>query len=103
MTEKYFRGFHAIGEVAKKARRIADNAAFLPNVRTLRLYRRDYDLVARWPNAAKLHGFEFTAGVMSFHGFQLAYDHTAQRYPTNADDAGPAIGSHHAHGAAPGA
>lgn len=80
MTEPYFRGFHAIGEVAKKADRIAANARFLPHIRVLRLYRRDYDLVARWPNAAKLHGFEFAQGVISFKGFQITFDGSAERY-----------------------
>lgn len=85
MTEPYFRGFHAIGEVAKKAQRIADNAPFLPNLRTLRLYRRDYDLVKRWPKAAALHGFEFTADAISFRGFAVAHDGTRPRYPADGD------------------
>jgi len=88
MTEKYFRGFHAIGEVAKKAQRIADHAGkFSRDLRVLRLYRTDYDLVARWPNAAKMHGFEFSEGVISFKGFRVAYSTGPERYakPTSGD------------------
>ncbi len=81
MTEKYFRGFHAIGEVAKKAQRIADHAGrFTRGMVILRLYRTDYDLVARWPNAAKMHGFEFSEGLISFKGFRVAYSSGAERY-----------------------
>lgn len=84
MSEPYFRGFHAIGEVASKARRLAEHCAkFTDCVRVLRLYRRDYDLVARWPKAAALHGFEFTGPAISFQGFKVECDTSRPRYGVN--------------------
>lgn len=89
MTDSYFRGYHAIGEVAAKAKRLAEHAGrFTRDLKVLRLYRRDYDLVARWPNAAKLHGFEFTGAVISYGGFRIDCDRTPERYPVNRPKTG---------------
>lgn len=84
MSDKYFRGFHAIGEVAERMKKLAEHCQKFHACSSLRLYRKDYDLLVRWPKAAELHGITQSGGVPYFMGFKLDYDRTEKRYPTKA-------------------
>jgi len=86
MPDKYFRGFHAIGEVAKRAQPLAAfMATHHPESQSLRIARSDFDLVARWPKAAALHGFEFGAGQIKFMGFNVIHNNSTPRYGIDND------------------
>lgn len=83
MTEKYFRGWHAIGEVMERVTKLAEHQQkFHPDAPSIRLFRKDYDLINRWPKAGVMHGFVYVEeGVIQFKGFVLSYDRSPKRYP----------------------
>lgn len=79
--EKYFRGFHAIKEVAQRLTPIVDHAKkFSPDMTQVRLFAKDYDLVERWPKAAAMHGFTFDGDAIFFHGMVLRSYDSVPRY-----------------------
>lgn len=85
MTESYFRGYWAIGEVAAKVKKLAEHhTKFHPEAPVLRLYRKDYDLIVRWPKAGRMHGFDYVGDCVKFMGYELSFDRTAPRYEQHA-------------------
>lgn len=56
--------------------------------RHLTLHRKDYDLIARWPKAGKMSGFEYSVeGLITYKGIVLGYDKRPGRYSDNAKSA----------------
>lgn len=86
MTEaSHFRGIQGIREIKTRMARLAHwNKQFRPDVRTLALGRKDFDLIARWPKAAKVEGFDVTHNGIFFDGFQLNYASGQGRYETRS-------------------
>jgi hypothetical protein len=59
---------------------------YKPDPRKLTLTRKDYDLVARWPKAGKMLGFEYPEqGLIVYKGIVLGYDRKPQRYESVKD------------------
>lgn len=83
MAEKYFRGFHAIAEVVERMVKLADHQQKFHPHESLRLFRKDYDLLARWPKAAAMHGVMVEGETLVFKGFTLTYDRTQKRYQSD--------------------
>lgn len=49
--------------------------------RHLTLHRKDYDLIVRWPKAAKLAGFAISAeGILTYKDIVIGYDKRPGRY-----------------------
>jgi hypothetical protein len=84
MTEKTFRGFLAIGEVVERMKPLAEHQKKYHQTEYLTLFRKDFDLLARWPKAAELHGVSQQGGVLVFMGFKLRFDKTEKRYAERA-------------------
>lgn len=80
-----FRGIQGIREIKSRISRLAQwNKKFRPDIRTLTLARKDFDLIARWPKAAQVEGFDVTHNGVFFDGFQLNYSSGEGRYETRA-------------------
>ena len=76
-----FRGYWAIKEVLDAMLPLVKfYRAFRPDVRTVTLPRKHYDLLRRWPKAAGVHGFLVTADAVLYDEFTLAFDRTPPRY-----------------------
>lgn len=80
MSDKQFRGYWAIAEVVARMKKLAEHYAKFHPRKTICLYRKDYDLLARWPKAAALHGIRQEGKTLVFMGFELGYDKTEKRY-----------------------
>lgn len=85
------RGYHSILEVVAKLKPLAEwYVKYKPQVSTLTLIRKDYDLIARWPAAAELCDFYTAQGELKYRYtnletkehkiFTLAFDKKAPRY-----------------------
>ena len=54
---------------------------YKPEPRHLTLHRKDYDLIARWPKAAKLAGFSISEeGIVTYKDIVIGYDKRPGRY-----------------------
>jgi hypothetical protein len=71
-----FRGYHAIGAVAKTLKTLAEGLAHRRLPATyITLRAKDYDLITRWPQAAALHEIFVNEGTLHWHGFTLRREH----------------------------
>lgn len=76
-----FRGIRGIEEIAVKMAKLVDYLTrYRPDVKQLILSRPDYDLVARWPKAANVLGFDVTHNGIFYKGFQLTFNTEHGRY-----------------------
>lgn len=84
-----FRGYRGIESIATMMAPMVEwLLKYKPDSRHLTLARKDYDLIARWPKAGKMLGFEYSAeGIVTYKGIVLGYDKKAARYQhTSAGD-----------------
>jgi hypothetical protein len=76
-----FRGIQGIREIkARMTQLVAWYAKHKPEVRELVIERTDYDLIARWPKAANVEGFDVTDNGIFFSGMRLTYTTGQGRY-----------------------
>lgn len=70
------RGYHAIRAVVADMQTLAEGLLNRrPPATSMTLRARDYDLLARWPKAAALHGIYPSHDVLHWHGFALRREH----------------------------
>lgn len=83
MTAGYsFRGYAALTDVKSRIAPLAQSlTATRPSCRVLTVRRPDLEVIARWPEAAGVHGFYSNDGVWYWQGFELRADHGAAASP----------------------
>lgn len=81
-----FRGLRGIEDIKAMMAPMVDwLLAYKPEPRHLTLHRKDYDLIVRWPKAAKLAGFSISAeGIVTYKDIVLSYDKRPGRYSEHA-------------------
>jgi hypothetical protein len=76
-----FRGIQGIRDIKARLEPLADYyIAFKPSVTELICSRADYDLVARWPKAAAIEGFDTSDAGIFFQGLRLTFATGEGRY-----------------------
>lgn len=76
-----FRGIKGIRDIKAEIEPLEKwYRAFRPEVQVLTISRIDYDLIARWPKAAHVEGFDVTDNGIFFRGMRLSYDSGEGRY-----------------------
>lgn len=77
-----FRGYHGIKEILDEITPLVDFILkYKPSLKHMTLNRKSYDLIARWPKAGAMHGFEYSKeGIVSYKGIVLGYDKRPGRY-----------------------
>ena len=82
MTDSLFRGYRGIEEIVRRMTPLHQwTRGFKPDQKHLRLHRRDYDLIKRWPKAAHCHDIiVMENGEVWWHGLELVYDQGLSRY-----------------------
>jgi hypothetical protein len=82
MTDSLLRGYRGIGEIIEKMRPLMEwTRQFNPGQQHLRLARKDYDLIRRWPKAAHCHEITvLESGEIWWRGLELVYDSGLSRY-----------------------
>lgn len=91
MTDSVFRGYRGIDEIIQRMQPLVDwTKKFKPEQQCLRLERKDYDLIKRWPKAAHCHGIDVVGNEIWWQGLELVYDSGMSRYaklssPVQAD------------------
>lgn len=76
-----FRGIQGIREIKTRMETLVDwYRQFKPGLRELVVDRKDYDLIARWPKAANVEGFDVTDNGIFFSGMRLTYATGQGRY-----------------------
>jgi hypothetical protein len=76
-----FRGYRSIELVRQKIEKlVAWLRAHKPDTKRITLYRREYDLIARWPKAGRFLQFEYRDGEIYYREFHLVADNSAARY-----------------------
>lgn len=80
-AQSSFRGIKGIRDIKAEMEPLAAwYAKFKPDVTILTCSRVDYDLIARWPKAAHVEGFDVTENGIFFKGLRLTYDTGEGRY-----------------------
>lgn len=80
------RGYRSMSEALEPIQKLAEwQVKFRPDIKTLRLRRKDYDLFMRWPMAGAALNVSYRDGRMYFMGLQMDYDLTEQRYGKKPD------------------
>jgi hypothetical protein len=80
-AQSSFRGIKGIRDIKAELQPLAEwYLKFKPEVDTLTCSRIDYDLIARWPRAANVEGFDVTDNGIFFKGLRLSYDTGEGRY-----------------------
>jgi hypothetical protein len=78
------RGYIGIQEVLSRAQPLADwQLKYKPELKTLRMGRADYDLIARWPAAGAMQAdpiIYYPDGKMTWRGLELKFDNRPMRY-----------------------
>lgn len=76
-----FRGIQGIREIkTRMTALVAWYQQFKPGLREIVIDRKDYDLIARWPNAATVEDFDVTDNGIFFQGMRLTYTTGQGRY-----------------------
>jgi hypothetical protein len=73
------RGIKGIQDVVGRVKELFD---YKPGQARIRLFRRDYDLIARYPNAGKMCGLKYDddKGRITYQGAELIPDAGEPRY-----------------------
>lgn len=75
------RGYWGIREITERMQPLVDwTKQFKPEQRCLRLARKDYDLIKRWPKAGHSLGIDYVNTEMWWQGLELVYDSSLGRY-----------------------
>lgn len=81
MTENVSKGYWSISELVQRMAPLAEwTKRFKPEQGYLRLSRKDYDLIRRWPKAAHSLEIEVTKSGAWYRGLELTYDAGPKRY-----------------------
>jgi hypothetical protein len=76
-----FRGYRGIEIIRNKVMQMALwLRQYARNCRHITLYRREYDLIKRWPKAGAFWKFEYRDGRIYFDEFELKPDSGVTRY-----------------------
>lgn len=76
-----FRGIQGIREIKARLLPLLEwYRQFKPEVSELVCEREDYDLIARWPKAANVEGFDVTDNGIFFKGMRLTFATGEGRY-----------------------
>jgi hypothetical protein len=83
-----FRGYNGIKEIKTMIEPMIEwLLKYKPEPQHLKLHRKDYDLLVRWPKAGAMHGFEVSAeGIVTFKRVILGYDKRPGRYSQSAKE-----------------
>jgi hypothetical protein len=76
-----FRGYKSIQEAMDHIKPLAEwMKANRPTCKRITLKGPEYDLIQRWPKAAKLFGIQVTETSIIYDGFEFGRDKKPQRY-----------------------
>lgn len=82
MTDRVFQGYRLIEGILGRVKPLAEwSRQFKPEQLHLTVSRNDHDILLRWPNAAKAHGFDVISGrEVWYRGLEITYDGGPRRY-----------------------
>lgn len=81
MADSYFRGMRAIEEVLERLKPLAEwTKQFKPEQRHIVLQKKDFDVIERWPKAARVVGFHVGEHGVYYQNLRLYPDHGRGRY-----------------------
>jgi hypothetical protein len=81
VAEGVSRGYWGIREITERMQPLVDwTKQFKPKQQCLRLVKKDYDLIKRWPKAGHSLGIDYTLTEIWWQGLELVYDASLGRY-----------------------
>lgn len=86
VAEGVSRGYWGIREITERMQPLADwTKQFKPEQRCLRLAKKDFDMIKRWPKAGHSLGVSYTLTEIWWCGLELVYDTGPGRYEKPAE------------------